>query len=627
MKNRISRIIISLLLFIGIFYSLNVVNPSNLSVFTAWALEDWFPKKIDIFPSIEQIPKTETTDAFTPSDNLNASIQITSPKFCHDLSTSGTVSIVGTTSDDKNDIVKVEAFAHTLPFNNEFNFKAATPTSPGDWSKWSIHLFIPDEKTYRILVRAVDKAGNEIWNESLINSEQIRQIQKLRKEIDSIDNGEGIKRIAFIKPTFTNAAYNFDSFYFFYYKYSSTPDDVAITKDLNLMTGEIPLYSEEDDSIMIPFIEHVQTFFPNSIVQIMRDENVHGGLIFTDDGRNVYDVLFLFHNEYVTQQEYDNLRKFVSNGGIIVFIDSNIFFAEVQYDKEECLVTLVKGHNWEFDGKVVRKGVWERYSDENTEWVGSNFINRDIAEPVIFDNNPFDYVHFEENEVTNPNVRILFDYGAKFNIQPETNPLIVGGLLKPDVYDDLGKTVATYELDSDSGKVIVLGLYAERLVNSTAFMDFFDKIILTRTLGTNSNLKVDGETFEVYWNLKNGKVQNMFLDKESKSLNLEINSTNGTSGNLLTLIIPKRLIDANTATKLANFIVFVDGREVSYSQSYDDIERGLAIALPADAKEVKVIGTQVIPEFSFTILVLAIVFSLPLLMRIFHPKSWRIYNF
>lgn len=625
MKNQISRILITLVLFIGLFYSVSLVNPPDLSAFTA-GQPDLFPKKIDIFPSNEQISKIDTSDDLTPSDNLIASIQITSPKFCSDLSTSGSVSIVGTTYDDKNDIVSVEALAHTLPFNNEFNFKTATPISPGDWSKWSIQLFIPDDKTYRILVRAVDKAGNEIWDESLINSEQVRQIQNLRKDIDSIDNGEGIKRIAFIKPTFTNAAYNFDSFYFFYYKYSSTPDDVAITKDLNLMTGEIPLESE-DDSVMIPFIEHVQTFLPNSIVQIMRDENVHDGLIFTDDGRNVYDVLFLLHNEYVTQQEYDNLRMFVSNGGIIVFIDSNIFYGEVQYDKEDCLVTLVKGHNWEFDGKAVRKGVWERYSDENTEWVGSNFINRDIAEPVIFDNNPFDYVHFEENEVTHPNVRTLIDYGAKFRIPPETNPLIIGGLLKPDVYDDLGKTVATYELDSDSGKVIVLGLYAQRLVNSTAFMDFFDKIILTRTLGTNSNLKVDGETFEVYWNLKNGKVQNMFLDKESKSLNLDINSTNGESGNLLTLIIPKRLIDANTATKLADFIVFVDGREVSYSQSYDDIERGLAIALPADAQEVKVIGTQVIPEFSFTIFVFAIVFSLLLLMRIFHPKSWRIYNF
>lgn len=596
MKNLISRILISMVLLTGVFYSvfLENLNPVN-------ALK-------------------------SPSDNLTASIQITAPKFCNNLLTSGVVSVTGTTSDEKNDLVTVEAFAHTLPFNNEFNFKTATPISPGNWSKWSIHLLIPDDKTYRILVRALDKAGNEIWDESLINSEQIRQIQKVRNEIDSIDYGKDIKRIAFIKPTFTNAAYNYDSFYFFYYKYSSTPDDVEITKDLNLMTGEIPLESE-DDSVMIPFIEHVQTFLPNSIVHIMRDENVHDGLIFTDDGRNTYDVLFLFHNEYVTQQEYDNLRKFVSNGGIIVFIDSNIFYGEVQYDKEECLVTLVKGHNWEFDGKVVRKGVWERYSDENTQWVGSNFINRDIAEPVIFDNNPFDYEHFEENEVTNPNVNTLIDYRAKFKIQPETYPLIVGGLLKPDFYDDLGKTVATYELGSDGGKVIMLGLYAQRLVNSTTFMDFFDKIILTRTLGTNSHLKIDGETFEVYWHLMNGKVQNIFLDKESKTLNLDINGTNGTSGNLLTLIIPKKLIDAKTTTEQADFIVFVDGQEVSYSQSYDDIERGLAIALPSDAKEVKVIGTQVIPEFSFTILVFTIVFSLPLLMRFFYKKSWRIYNF
>ena len=62
----------------------------------------------------------------------------------------------------------------------------------------------------------------------------------------------------------------------------------------------------------------------------------------------------------VTQDEYNNLKQFVSKGGTIVFIDSNIFYAQVRYDKDNRTVTLVKGHNWQFDGKTASRSVSER---------------------------------------------------------------------------------------------------------------------------------------------------------------------------------------------------------------------------------------------------------------------------
>jgi hypothetical protein len=67
----------------------------------------------------------------------------------------------------------VEAFAHTLPHDGEFNFELATPTSPGDWSEWSIELTIPDEQTYRVLVRVTDITGNQNWADYLINEELV----------------------------------------------------------------------------------------------------------------------------------------------------------------------------------------------------------------------------------------------------------------------------------------------------------------------------------------------------------------------------------------------------------------------------------------------------------------------
>jgi hypothetical protein len=63
----------------------------------------------------------------------------------------------------------VEAFAHTLPHDGEFNFELATPISPDDWSKWSIEINIPDEQTYRVLARVTDNTGNQNWADILIN--------------------------------------------------------------------------------------------------------------------------------------------------------------------------------------------------------------------------------------------------------------------------------------------------------------------------------------------------------------------------------------------------------------------------------------------------------------------------
>ena len=112
--------------------------------------------------------------------------------------------------------------------------------------------------------------------------------------------------------------------------------------------------------------------------------DVHQGKIFQTDGSNAYDVLFLFHNEYATQSEYNNLRQFVSNGGTIVFTEANALFAEVSYNKANDSITLVKGHYWMFDGKGATPSVGERWLNENKEWMGSNFFDIPSDEQSAF---------------------------------------------------------------------------------------------------------------------------------------------------------------------------------------------------------------------------------------------------
>jgi hypothetical protein len=78
-----------------------------------------------------------------------------------------------------------------------------------------------------------------------------------------------------------------------------------------------------------------------------------------DTNSNAYDVIILGHQEYVTQQEYDYLKNFVSNGGTIL-LDSNVFYAQVRFDRATDTVTLVKGHGWAFNSGSEWKSVSER---------------------------------------------------------------------------------------------------------------------------------------------------------------------------------------------------------------------------------------------------------------------------
>jgi hypothetical protein len=123
---------------------------------------------------------------------------------------------------------------------------------------------------------------------------------------------------------------------------------------------------------------------------------------------NKYDILVLGHQEYVTQREYDNLKHFVENGGML--LDGNVFYAQVSYDRHHHSITLVKGHGWAYNGITAWKSISEKWAKETSQWVGSNFLP--CVCPVTFANDPFEYRHHEEQYITNHNDTILINYGA-----------------------------------------------------------------------------------------------------------------------------------------------------------------------------------------------------------------------
>ena len=552
----------------------------------------------------------EVDEDLVSLDEMPPSIKILNPASCsNSIMSPGIIVVRGVASDDLSGVQKVEAFSETYPFDDTFPFKMATPSSQSDWSSWSIPVEIHDTRT-RILVRATDNAGNENWDEVIIDIEETKQKHGSR---------DSPRAVAFVEPSFTAAAYNLDGFYEFYDKYQDVDFGQGIADDLNLMTADIP--AEPDRAYFEPILQRVKGFVSSDVeMTIIGDTDVHDGFIFRDDGTNAYEALILLHNEYVTQQEYDNLKRYVSNGGKIIFLDGNLFYGEVAYDRAYCTATLIKGHDWEFDGKVVKRSVSERYFDENREFLGSNYMINSLWDPISFSNNPFNYTHFEENYVTNPNATILHDYG-----------LTVGDNYEAESWHR-NATIATYELKYGSGKNVVLGIYAQNESDNPAFLDFFENVVLMHALGNEYRVRAGDQDFLIYWKMQSGTVSKVSADAELGKLTVSFDRIENTP-DVLRISLPKSLIDVRNANGQEGDVdtkatalspqgeqsQLDEGRsrmelvvttfteegatssdKTSVDQEATDFERILEIPLSEDIVNVEIYGAYVAPEFGLS---------------------------
>jgi hypothetical protein len=265
--------------------------------------------------------------------------------------------------------------------------------------------------------------------------------------------------IAFIAPTFTAAAYD-NAFYEFYDLHQLARTNV--TTDLNLLSAHITSKVIHDSELpMLKLIKDLRHAIPRLHIGLYSDRDVDNGFLSTTNQKhNHYDIIVIGHQEYVTQREYNNLKQFLSNGGKLIILDGNVFFAEVKYDRDTQTVTLVKGHWWAFNGKSAWKSVGERWKQETSQWIGSNYLCYNCVDR--FTNDPFGYRPHEEQYITNHDDTIVLNYDAAIsNKFIRTKPVI-----------------ATYELNYQKGKVVALGIYSDDIIGNTKFNKFFYNLIL-----------------------------------------------------------------------------------------------------------------------------------------------------
>lgn len=130
----------------------------------------------------------------------------------------------------------------------------------------------------------------------------------------------------------------------------------------------------------------------------------------------------------------------------------------------------------------------------------------------------------------------------------------------------------------------------------------------TGTGVSGPTMKVDGTDFSVKYSITNGKVLGMKVDTNSKSLIVSIQTT---GDGVLTVTLPRGLIDAKTGSTDAPFVVMNDGQESNFDETTTTTtDRTLSIPFTNGTTQVEIIGTFAIPEFgtiAAMILVIAIV--------------------
>ena len=218
----------------------------------------------------------------------------------------GKIKVIGDTlsNDNKTNIQKVEISYSSLTDNITFPYKLVKPDVPGNWSAWSFDLVIDEPGYYKILARVTDNNGEQAWNSVTIQIPFFMN-SKINYSSNNNNNNDGIynkTNIAFVENTFTESAYAVNGFYSFYNKYNDIPKKVQVSSDLSMFTTKIP--DKASQKVISKLTKHLNNTLSNATFTNIKDTDVQNGRIFSpfNEQVNAYDILILFHEEYVTQQ-------------------------------------------------------------------------------------------------------------------------------------------------------------------------------------------------------------------------------------------------------------------------------------------------------------------------------------
>jgi predicted secreted protein with PEFG-CTERM motif len=105
----------------------------------------------------------------------------------------------------------------------------------------------------------------------------------------------------------------------------------------------------------------------------------------------------------------------------------------------------------------------------------------------------------------------------------------------------------------------------------------------------------DTDVYCVPYSADGVDVRSAAVSSELSSITLRVNAD--TDG-LITLTIPRDVLDSTSDEGDSDFIVLVDGEEADFEEiENDDSARAIEITVPEGSTQIEVIGTFAVPEF------------------------------
>lgn len=118
-----------------------------------------------------------------------------------------------------------------------------------------------------------------------------------------------------------------------------------------------------------------------------------------------------------------------------------------------------------------------------------------------------------------------------------------------------------------------------------------------------------GSVFNIVTHQNNINIESITVDESSTAL---VFTFKAQQDGVLEVTLPRELIDSRSNDADTDFVVMIDGKQREYEEiATNESERSIRVSIPAGSNELKIIGTQVVPEFSVLVLItLAVTISL-----------------
>jgi hypothetical protein len=244
------------------------------------------------------------------------------------MSSSGTIA---QTSDGDNDSGDASTISSTESTNGSSGYLQVVSNSEGHLQT----LQIPSDQMLFNVTPIYDAEGNQ-------TSYQL----SLKPELSDFYQQAGLfdkpKDIVFIYPSFTQAAYGPNGFYYHYRKQCDT----------SCLTVPIPSYvhGTQASSIVTAWILKLLGY------PYLKDQDIDQN----PDILKQYKKVIVLHNEYVTQKEFDAITSHPD----VIFLYPNALYAKVTANYTNNTITLVRGHG--YPDASIRNGFG--WSPDNTKY-------------------------------------------------------------------------------------------------------------------------------------------------------------------------------------------------------------------------------------------------------------------